>query len=74
MPVYRYKCEECGGVTQILQGVGKGEEEIRCKMCGSTRLVKLLPKSLSIRSSESEVSGCCGMTNPCENPKRCCQR
>ncbi|RLE13209.1 hypothetical protein DRJ04_04775 [Candidatus Aerophobetes bacterium] len=74
MPLYRYKCEKCGSITQILEGVGKGSNKIRCRSCGSDKLVKLLPASLSVRSSEPIVSECCGMTNPCDNPKRCCQR
>ena len=73
MPLYRYKCEECGSITQVLVGVGKGKSEIKCASCGSDRLVKLLPASLSMRGSETAESGCCGITNSCDNPKRCCQ-
>jgi len=73
MPLYRYRCEDCGDIMQALEGVGKDEGEIKCKSCGSSNLVRLLPQSLSMKSKETIESQCCGMTNPCDNPKRCCQ-
>ncbi len=73
MPLYRYKCEDCGSVMQVLEGVGRDEGELKCGNCGSKNLIRLLPQSLFVRGKEISESGCCGMTNPCDNPKRCCQ-
>lgn len=73
MPLYRYKCEDCGSIMQVLEGVGRGNDEVRCKSCGSINLTKLLPQSLSIGGRKGSEYECCGMANPCDNPKRCCQ-
>jgi len=39
MPLYRYKCEDCGSTMQVLEGVGKGDVELKCTGCGSTNLL-----------------------------------
>jgi len=60
---------------QVLVGVGKDEDELKCRSCESKNLIKLLPQSLSIGGGRQTGEGeCCGMTNPCDNPKRCCER
>ncbi len=73
MPLYRYRCEDCGNIMQVLEGVGRDEGEVKCRNCGSKNLIRLLPQTLSVKSSETAQGECCGMTTPCDNPKRCCQ-
>jgi putative FmdB family regulatory protein len=77
MPIYEFKCNDCGNISEIICGVGKDEKAICCSHCGSKNLIKAIsaPASVSVkenRSFSSNSSDCCGMTNPCENPKRCC--
>jgi putative FmdB family regulatory protein len=77
MPIYEFKCHDCGNISEIICGVGKDEKNICCSHCGGKNLIKVVsaPASVSVkdnRSFSSNSSDCCGMTNPCENPKRCC--
>ena len=40
MPIYEYRCEKCGEVTEVLV---MGEPETpACNQCGSEKLVKLM--------------------------------
>jgi putative FmdB family regulatory protein len=73
MPIYEYRCNTCG--KEFEQLVNRGEET-RCKHCGSKDLKKLLSVVGSIRmgsGSSSSSESCCGLTNPCSAPKRCCE-
>ena len=58
MPIYTYKCDDCGNRFDLLVGVTAGETEKKCTKCGSTKIVKQL-SSFSVGhagSSESECS------------------
>jgi putative FmdB family regulatory protein len=36
MPIYEYRCDLCGAVSEFLLRVGD-DEPIRCKKCGSPK-------------------------------------
>ena len=77
MPIWEYRCRDCGRVSEFLVGVTKVEEVLSCKGCGSKELEKLFPSSFGVISSKDSIleeSGCCGMVSPCDNPKRCSGR
>lgn len=59
MPIYSYKCEDCGAEFDILVGVGKGAEDLKCQKCGSKN-IKRLPSSFGfkIEGSSSDSSSC----------------
>ncbi len=40
MPIYEYRCEECGKTLEILQSMAAGSEGLTCPACGSERLSK----------------------------------
>jgi len=40
MPLYEYRCEECGHRFEILQRLGEGSEGLGCPQCGRERLAK----------------------------------
>jgi putative FmdB family regulatory protein len=40
MPIYTYECKNCGQTFELLTGVGKGEQEVRCKRCKSKNVVR----------------------------------
>ncbi len=79
MPIFEFKCQECGETSEILTTVSK--TELECKACGSKEMTKLfsVPSSLSgAKASMPEFSpGCCG-TSPdqagCAGPGSCCGR
>ena len=62
MPIYEYRCEECGQVSEFLI-VGK-QEPLHCKGCGES-LKKLLsahntPNTTNQKFAEPGSGGCCG--------------
>lgn|GEM_PF-4907480 len=40
-PIYEYRCEDWGRITEFLKGVGKSERERKLERCGSERLSKI---------------------------------
>ena len=75
MPIYEYKCKVCGDVTEVLQRVGTIQDPPACQACGSKNVERMFSSSfisMVAGSGSEEASGCCGLTNPCDNPKRCC--
>jgi len=68
MPIYDYKCIDCGDVFEILVRQS-GEKEIYCPECGSGNVVKLPTASYVIKIGAG-VSGttCCGRTERCDSP------
>ncbi|MEW6607941.1 MAG: zinc ribbon domain-containing protein [bacterium] len=71
MPIYEYRCQKCGEKFELLQGIN---ETPVCNSCGSKELTRLFsPAAVMGGSNQTETSGsCCGLTNSCRAPKRCC--
>jgi len=72
MPIYEYKCKDCGSISEYLIGVGKGDEDIRCKGCGGSHMERVLStanlsKSGSMIASHGGTT-CCGRQERCETP------
>ncbi len=40
MPIYVFRCEECGEVFEVFIFKKEDEEEIKCPRCGSEKVVK----------------------------------
>ena len=79
MPIYEYKCQDCGKISEIITSVARKNKDITCKNCGSKNVIKTIsaPAQVTIADKShapSNSQGCCGTTNPCENPKRCCEK
>jgi putative FmdB family regulatory protein len=74
MPIYEYKCGDCGEISEFLI-LGKGEE-LLCKSCKSQNLAKLISAHNTTAPSSdfggSIPGGCCGSPNSCGNPGSCC--
>jgi putative FmdB family regulatory protein len=74
MPIYEYRCDKCGTVSEMLL-IGK-DEKVACRACGSLDLVKLMsaPNIAAGGNSSYEPpsGGCCGTPNSCNNPGHCC--
>ena len=69
MPIYEYKCEDCGKAVEILQK-GRNSEPVECPECGSKNLKRLLsrPGAILMKGSSTEATTCCGRTEPCDRP------
>jgi len=68
MPLYDYKCRECGRVSEIfLRSVNS--EDIKYPNCGSNNLEKLISASYTIRMGAfMPGTTCCGRAERCETP------
>ncbi len=68
MPIYDYKCQECGRVSEIFLR-SSDNENISCPNCGSKNLKRLISASYMIRMNASMPgTTCCGRTERCETP------
>lgn len=74
MPIFEYKCEDCGEVNEFL--ILKGYEPEMCILCGGKRLTKLMSVHSSPAASPDRklpVHGrCCGSKQNCGNPGGFC--
>ena len=72
MPIYEYRCKDCGAISEFLIGVNQDRAEIRCEQCASTKVEKVFSQShiskggVGINGSIGET--CCGRTERCDVP------
>jgi putative FmdB family regulatory protein len=74
MPIYEYKCRECGELSEFRISAQSDTEKLICKKCGSHKLDRKIsvPSIASVRNTPSGQT-CCG--NPgggCSTPGSCC--
>jgi putative FmdB family regulatory protein len=69
MPLYEYKCQSCGQISEILILSTNDDAELLCLHCGSNELQKLFSVP-SIVTERKRIPGttCCGRTERCEKP------
>lgn len=60
MPIYEYKCQDCGHVLEALRRMGQGPEGLACPKCGSERLGQLLSTFAARTGSSAAPSAPCG--------------
>jgi putative FmdB family regulatory protein len=63
MPIYEYRCSDCGQRFVRLQRMGAGSEGVICPHCSTTaveRLPSVFSSSGSTASSPATSSGACG--------------
>jgi len=70
MPVYDFKCQECGEVSEEFFRTVHGQQSVHCPQCGSERMEKMITASYMIRTNSPSGHGdtCCGRTERCEQP------
>lgn len=69
MPIYNFRCEECGRSFDLLVGAPNEERKIKCSHCGSKRVEKNLTTfgikgGNSLSSDNSSGGSCCSGTCP----------
>lgn len=69
MPIYEYRCRECGAVSEYLVRFGS-DDPIECKACGSPQVSKILSAgSFTLQTSQRGAGQtCCGRQERCERP------
>jgi len=55
MPIYEYRCKECGKKSTFLTLSVKSALEPKCKKCGSTKMEKIVSRVAIFRSEESRL-------------------
>lgn len=64
MPLYEYRCAECGHRFEVLQRMGEGNESLVCPSCESPeperRLSTFASGGVSAPASESSGPAACG--------------
>jgi putative FmdB family regulatory protein len=55
MPIYEYRCSDCGQKTQVLTLSIKLPVEPKCRHCGGVNLKKLVSRVAILRSEESRL-------------------
>ena len=74
MPIFEYKCEKCGGVSEFLVGVSQDSTVIKCKSCGSDQMKKILSSfATSCGSKGPESCDSCDFGGSCDAGS-CCSR
>lgn len=65
MPVFEYKCKECGTVYDVLHKSSSSKEDVVCPKCSSKKNVKLVSSFSSSFKSDNSSGGCsdgsCGL-------------
>jgi putative FmdB family regulatory protein len=54
MPVYEYRCRDCGGKLTVEHGMSD-PPPARCSLCGATTLTRLVPRVALVRSAQDRV-------------------
>lgn len=68
MPIYDFRCRECGKVLEMF--VRRiGGQAVSCPECGSENLEKLISASYMVSTAPSAPGNtCCGRAERCEAP------
>jgi len=78
MPIYEYKCLDCGEVGEFLVGIGQNSDQPTCGSCGGTRLDKIMSAPAAPRNNVFDRrpagSTCCGSNPEAQGcvPGSCC--
>ncbi len=63
MPIYEYRCRDCGRKSAFITLSVKSELEPKCKKCGSSNLEKLVSRVAVSRSEESRLDSLADPSN-----------
>jgi putative FmdB family regulatory protein len=68
MPIYDFKCQECGNVSEFLLSSPPDNKKLACQSCGSQNLERLISAPTLLRNVTNSGTTCCGRTERCETP------
>jgi putative FmdB family regulatory protein len=69
MPIYEYRCNDCGAISEFFVSFSQKGYSLNCKQCGSPQLEKMISVSHSLKG-EKRATGhtCCGKEERCFTP------
>ena len=59
MPLFEYRCSDCGYVTTFLEKIGERVDVHKCGKCSSEKTEKIFSKISPKKDSESCPTGTC---------------
>ena len=75
MPIYEYRCRQCGAVSEVLVRNAVDEGKVKCKECGSAKVEKQLSAAaVAVKNGRASTPSCgrevrcCGRDAPCDTP------
>jgi putative FmdB family regulatory protein len=70
MPIYEYRCRDCGHVTEVLALSSGPDPELACGQCRSRDLVKMISSPAAVVTGSLSLKGrtCCGKDERCDAP------
>jgi len=69
MPIYDFKCKDCGKVSEFLVASSSDRTALTCPGCGSWSLERLISApSLLKGAAHAAGTTCCGREERCETP------
>jgi putative FmdB family regulatory protein len=69
MPIYDFKCRECGRVAEFLLSSFSDDAGIACPSCGGQNMQRLISAPRLLKSdSAARGETCCGRGERCESP------
>ena len=77
MPIYQYRCEKCGEISEFLAPMLLEGGTFACQSCGDNNLERLISAPSLLKGIASEMGiTCCGReerceTSPCSTGERC---
>ena len=58
MPLYEYRCRDCGNQFEVLQRLGEGAEGLACTGCGAAALDKQFSTFATSGGSSESMTAC----------------
>ena len=69
MPIYDFRCRECGDVSEFMVPSYSASSTVACSSCGSRELERLISAPNLLRSTaNAPITTCCGREERCETP------
>ena len=69
MPIYDFRCQECGEVSEFLVPSSADGGTLACPGCGSRNMERLISApSLLKNRADAPGTTCCGREERCETP------
>ncbi|RLC33819.1 MAG: hypothetical protein DRH32_00230 [Deltaproteobacteria bacterium] len=69
MPIYEYRCRDCGSTSEFLMDMGN-DMAVACRLCGSRAMERIMSSASVVMRSRSKKPGytCCGRAERCDKP------
>ena len=67
MPIYEYRCKNCGNEFELLRSLSQSDSDIACEYCGQQQAEKLFSTFASSAGSASSYSSAASNDSCCRS-------